>query len=64
MQPSSVVKLRSSHRVRWLVLALALATVGLAACGDESRGETGAATTVTASIATSPPVPNKPARRW
>ncbi len=42
------VKLRSSHRVRWLVLALALATLGVAACGGDDGDENEAATTAAA----------------
>ena len=48
MQPSSAVKLRPSHRVRWLGLALALATLGVAACGGDDGGESEAATTAAA----------------
>lgn len=33
------------RQVRWLALVLTLATVGLAACGDDDGDGTGAATT-------------------
>ena len=48
MQPSSGVKLRSLHRVRWLGLALVLATLGFAACGGDDGDESEAATTAAA----------------
>jgi hypothetical protein len=48
MLHSSETKLGQSRHVRWLALALALATVGLAACGDDDGDENGAATTPSA----------------
>ena len=36
---------RRTARIRWLALFLTLATVGLAACGDDDEGATDAATT-------------------
>ena len=45
MLHSSETKLGQPSQVRWLALALTLATVGLAACGDDNGDETGAATT-------------------
>jgi hypothetical protein len=46
--PPSGVKLRSSHRLRGWVLALALATLGVAACGGDDGGESESATTAAA----------------
>ena len=45
MERSSGAKLRSSHRVRWLVLALAVAALGVAACGSDDGDESEATTT-------------------
>jgi hypothetical protein len=45
MVHSSKAGLGQPGRVRWLALALTLATVGVAACGDDDGDETGAATT-------------------
>jgi hypothetical protein len=41
----SETKLGQPRQVRWLALALTLASVGLAACGDDDGDEDGAATT-------------------
>jgi hypothetical protein len=45
MLHSSETKLGQPRQVRWLALALTLATVGLGACGDDDGDENGAATT-------------------
>lgn len=45
MENSSGAKLGSSRRVRWLVLALAIATLGVAACGGDDGDESEATTT-------------------
>lgn len=45
MLHSSETKLGRPRQVRWLALALTLATVGFAACGDDDGDENGAATT-------------------
>ena len=45
MVHSSKAQLGQPSQVRWLALLLTLATIGLAACGDDDGDETGAATT-------------------
>lgn len=45
MLNSSETKLGQPRQVRWLAVALTLATIGLAACGDDDGDENGAATT-------------------
>ena len=56
MHPSSGTKLRSWHRVRWLMLALALASPVIAACGGDDGDESEEATTAAAAsdISTDP----------
>ena len=44
MEKSSGAKVRSSHLVLWLVLALAVATLGVAACGGDDGDESEATT--------------------
>jgi hypothetical protein len=45
LEKGAAMSLTNAPRVRWLPLALALATLGLAACGGSDDSESGAATT-------------------